>query len=224
MKNLLENNDIPGDLSPMQALNILKGGNFRFINKLNLSRDLLQQVNKTRNGQWPFATILSCMDSRTSAELIFDMGLGDIFSIRVAGNIISTDILGSLEYATAVAKSKLIVVLGHTNCGAVKGACDHVKMGHLTSLLNNIKPAVMMEKTTLNNRTSTNATFVNEVAKLNAINSVKSIWESSLIIRQLVDEGNLGIVPAMYDVATGKVTCYEEHGIIKQYNDLHEVA
>lgn len=224
MKNLLENNDIPGDLSPMQALNILKGGNFRFINKLNLSRDLLLQVNKTRNGQWPFATILSCMDSRTSAELIFDMGLGDIFSIRVAGNIISTDILGSLEYATAVAKSKLIVVLGHTNCGAVKGACDHVKMGHLTSLLNNIKPAVMMEKTTLNNRTSTNATFVNEVAKLNAINSVKSIWESSLIIRQLVDEGNLGIVPAMYDVATGKVTCYEEHGIIKQYNDLHEVA
>jgi len=224
MKNLLENNDIPGDLSPMQALNILKGGNFRFINKLNLSRDLLQQVNKTRNGQWPFATILSCMDSRTSAELIFDMGLGDIFSIRVAGNIISTDILGSLEYATAVAKSKLIVVLGHTNCGAVKGACDHVKMGHLTSLLNNIKPAVMMEKTTLNNRTSSNAIFVNEVAKLNAINSVKSIWESSLIIRQLVDEGNLGIVPAMYDVATGKVTCYEEHGIIKQYNDLHEVA
>lgn len=224
MKNVLENNDIPGDLSPMQALNILKGGNFRFINKLNLSRDLLQQVNKTRNGQWPFATILSCMDSRTSAELIFDMGLGDIFSIRVAGNIISTDILGSLEYATAVAKSKLIVVLGHTNCGAVKGACDHVKMGHLTSLLNNIKPAVMMEKATLNNRTSTNAAFVNEVAKLNAINSVKSIWESSLIIRQLVDEGNLGIVPAMYDVATGKVTCYEEHGIIKQYNNLHEVA
>lgn len=224
MKNLLENNDIPGDLSPIQALNILKGGNFRFINKLNLSRDLLQQVNKTKNGQWPFATILSCMDSRTSAELIFDMGLGDIFSIRVAGNIISTDILGSLEYATSVAKSKLIVVLGHTNCGAVKGACDHVKMGHLTSLLNNIKPAVMMEKTTVNNRTSTNATFVNEVARLNAINSVKSIWESSLIIRQLVEEGNLGIVPAMYDVATGKVTCYEEHSIIKQYNNLHEVA
>jgi carbonic anhydrase len=126
---------IPHEISPLGALRILKEGNFRFVNNLKKNHDLLEQMNQTKDGQWPFAAILSCMDSRTSAELIFDQGLGEIFSIRIAGNVISENVLGSLEYALAVAGSKLIVVLGHTNCGAIRGACDNVELGHLTTLL-----------------------------------------------------------------------------------------
>ena len=125
------------------AMEILQEGNGRFIKNLKAQRDLLEQVNDTREGQWPFATILSCIDSRTSAELVFDQGLGDIFSIRIAGNIVNTDILGSMEFACKVAGSKLIVVLGHTKCGAVKGACDHVEMGNLTELLSKLQPAAL---------------------------------------------------------------------------------
>src|SRR6187402_3978726 len=132
-------------LTPDLALQILKDGNKRFLNNLKANRNLLQQVNETSEGQFPFATILSCIDSRTSAELIFDQGLGDIFSIRIAGNIVNTDILGSMEFACKVAGSKLIVVLGHTKCGAVKGACDHVEMGNLTELLSKIQPSVYAE-------------------------------------------------------------------------------
>ena len=137
-------------LTPRMALDILKEGNDRFVKNLKAQRDLLGQVNATRDGQWPFATILSCMDSRTSAELVFDQGLGDIFSIRIAGNIVNTDILGSMEFACKVAGSKLIVVLGHTKCGAVKGACDHVEMGNLTEVLAKLQPAVYAERETLN--------------------------------------------------------------------------
>ncbi|MCC7324371.1 MAG: hypothetical protein IT358_11100, partial [Gemmatimonadaceae bacterium] len=129
------------------ALEFLREGNRRFVNNLKANRDLLQQANLTRDGQWPFATILSCIDSRTSAELIFDQGLGDIFSVRIAGNIVNTDILGSMEFACKVSGSKLIVVLGHTSCGAVKGACDHVEMGNLTELLAKLQPAVYQERT-----------------------------------------------------------------------------
>ncbi len=127
-------------ITPREALEILIKGNDRFINNIKAHRDLLEQVNETRDGQWPFATILSCIDSRTSAELIFDQGLGDIFNIRIAGNIANTDILGSMEFACKIARSKLIVVLGHTKCGAVKGACDHVEMGNLTELLSKLQP------------------------------------------------------------------------------------
>ena len=129
-------------ITPAKAIEFLKEGNERFVNNLKANRDLLQQANETRDGQWPFAVILSCIDSRTSAELIFDQGLGDVFSIRIAGNVVNTDIIGSLEFACKVAGSKLIVVLGHTSCGAVKGACDHVEMGSLTELLAKIQPAV----------------------------------------------------------------------------------
>src|SRR5918998_2374789 len=122
-------------ITPKQALEILKEGNKRFMHNLKVNRNLLQQVNETRDGQWPFAVVLSCIDSRTSAELIFDQGLGDVFSVRIAGNIVNEDILGSMEFGCKVAGSKIIVVLGHTKCGAIKGACDHVEMGHLTSLL-----------------------------------------------------------------------------------------
>ena len=146
-------------LTPRMAMNILREGNERFIRNLKQQRNLLEQVNDTRDGQWPFATVLSCIDSRTSAELIFDQGLGDIFSVRIAGNIVNTDILGSMEFACKVAGSKLIVVLGHTKCGAVKGACDHVEMGNLTELLSKIQPAVYQENVTKKDRTSANYTF-----------------------------------------------------------------
>jgi carbonic anhydrase len=135
-------------ITPEKALEYLKEGNERFINNLKVNRNLLQQANDTREGQWPFAAILSCIDSRTSAELIFDQGLGDIFSIRIAGNVVNTDIIGSLEFACKVAGSKLIVVLGHSNCGAIKGACDHLEMGNLTELLSKIQPAVYQETLT----------------------------------------------------------------------------
>ena len=164
---------IPQDLSPAGALKILKEGNDRFIKNLKINRNLLKQMNDTKDGQWPFAAILSCMDSRTSAELIFDQGLGDIFSIRIAGNVITQGILGSLEYATALAGSRLILVLGHTKCGAIKGACDDVKYGNLTSLLDRIRPSVD-KVTTTGSGASEEPEFLNEVALTNVHNSVPS--------------------------------------------------
>lgn len=197
-------------LTPRTALEILKEGNARFIKNLKAHRDLLGQVNDTREGQWPFATILSCIDSRTSAELVFDQGLGDIFSVRIAGNIVNTDIIGSMEFACKVAGSKLIVVLGHTNCGAVKGACDHVEMGNLTELLSKIQPSVYQEKTTKENRTSKNKDFVENVALINVKRSVEQIIERSYILEQMLEKGEIGIVGAMYDVKSGVVEFCEE--------------
>ena len=154
-------------ITPLKALQFLKDGNERFIQNLKFNRNLLEQVNDTRDGQWPFAVILSCIDSRTSAALIFDQGLGDIFSVRIAGNIVNDDILGSMEFGCKVAGAKIIVVLGHTKCGAVKGACDNVEFGNLTGLIAKIKPAVDGELTTVDNRNSGNASFVENVAALN---------------------------------------------------------
>lgn len=208
-------NKIIHDLTPRQALQRLKEGNFRFLNNLNKNHDLLEMVNETKDGQWPFAAILSCMDSRTAVELIFDQGLGDVFSIRIAGNVVGTNILGSLEYATAFADSKLIVVLGHTGCGAVKGACDHVQAGNLTSLLSNIQPAVDQVQHIKGERNSQNKEFVEAVAIENVKQSVRQILEQSSIIRALVDEGKVGIAPAIYDVANGKVTFLEPDAVIK---------
>lgn len=206
---------IPEDISPAGALQRLKEGNFRFVNNLKLNRDLLEQMNETKDGQWPFAAILSCMDSRTSAELIFDQGLGDIFSIRIAGNVITPGTLGSLEFATAVAGSRLILVLGHTSCGAIKGACDDVKLGNLTSLLKKIKPAVAGVTTVGGPRDSSNPEFVDKVAEINVYNSVEKILENSEVIRDLVQEGKVGIVPAIYNVATGMVIFLEQKASIK---------
>ncbi len=197
-------------LTPRMALDILKEGNGRFIKNLKTQRDLLAQVNDTREGQWPFATILSCIDSRTSAELIFDQGLGDIFSIRIAGNIINTDILGSMEFACKLAGSKLIVVLGHTKCGAVKGACDHVEMGNLTELLAKLQPAVYQEKETKKDRTSDNYVFVENVSTINVKRNVKNIIERSFILEQMVENRQIGVVGAMYDIETGVVEFYED--------------
>ncbi|MBF6641992.1 carbonic anhydrase [Flavobacterium sp. J49] len=213
MKTL--NKELQASISPRKALELLKNGNNRFVSNLQAHRNLLEQVNDTRDGQWPFATILSCIDSRTSAELIFDQGLGDVFSVRIAGNIVNTDILGSMEFACKVAGSKLIVVLGHSKCGAVKGACDHVEMGNLTELLSKIQPAVYQEKETKDNRNASNAVFVENVAEINVKRNVKNIIERSFILEQMIENGEIGIVGAMHNIETGEVTFYEDSQYIK---------
>lgn len=210
-----QSKEIQQHTTPRMALEILKDGNQRFVKNYKANRNLLQQVNDTRDGQWPFATVLSCIDSRTSAELIFDQGLGDIFSVRIAGNIVNTDILGSMEFACKLAGSRLIVVLGHTKCGAVKGACDHVEMGNLTELLSKLQPAVYSEKETLTERNSKNAQFVENVAKINTKRSVKSIIERSFILEQMLENGEIGIVGANYDVESGVVEFYDDTLYIK---------
>ncbi|HET8809758.1 MAG TPA: carbonic anhydrase family protein [Flavobacteriaceae bacterium] len=194
-------------ITPEKALQFLKEGNLRFQNNLKTHRNLLEQINETREGQFPFATILSCIDSRVSAELIFDQGLGDIFSIRVAGNIINEDILGSMEFGAKLAGSKLIVVLGHTRCGAISGACDDVKLGNLTHLIDKIKPAVnaVEEPTNPANRNSQNTEFVGRVAEKNVQLTIKDIREQSEVLRQMEKEGTVKFAGAMYDVSTGKV-------------------
>jgi carbonic anhydrase len=198
-------------MTPEKSLQYLKEGNLRFQNNLKANRNLLEQVNATSDGQFPFATILSCIDSRVSAELVFDQGLGDIFSIRIAGNFINTDILGSMEFASKVAGTKLIVVLGHTSCGAIKGACDNVEMGNLTSMLSKIKPAV--QAVTLpaepKFRTSSNSDFVDEVAAVNVKIAMKNILNQSEILAEMVKNGEIKIVGGMYDIQTGAVDFYE---------------
>ncbi len=214
------NKELQEKITPYQALEILKSGNKRFVQNLKENRNLLEQVNETRDGQWPFAVILSCIDSRTSAELIFDQGLGDIFSIRIAGNIINDDILGSMEFACNVAGSKFILVLGHTKCGAIKGACDHVKMGHLSTLLNKIEPAIREETTTTENRHSGNAEFVENVARINVRRSMQEILNRSSILREMVEEGKIGICGGMYDVANGAVEFYENIAMANQASEI----
>jgi len=218
MKTL--NQEIQSKITPRQAMEILQKGNERFINNYKANRNLLEQVNQTSVGQYPFATILSCIDSRISSELIFDQGLGDIFSIRIAGNIVNTDILGSMEFACKLAGSKLIVVLGHTKCGAVKGACDHVEMGNLTELLSKLQPAVYEEKETTGNRNSQNGKFVENVASINVRRTVKNVIERSFIIEQMVENGEIGVVGAMYDVETGKVEFYDDVMYIKDEQNI----
>ncbi len=199
-------------MTPEKALQVLKEGNLRFVSNLKTNRNLLQQVNETRDGQWPFAVVLSCIDSRTSAELIFDQGLGDIFSIRIAGNIVNTDIIGSIEFACKVAGSKLIVVLGHSKCGAIKGACDHVEMGNLTELLSKIQPAVYLETKTdeSGERNSRNPEFVENVANLNVRRSVKTIVDRSYILEQMIESGEISIIGAKHNLDTGLVEFYED--------------
>jgi carbonic anhydrase len=208
MKTLTK--EMQNAITPTMAMDILKEGNKRFVNNLKVNRNLLQQANETSDGQHPFAVILSCIDSRTSAELIFDQGLGDIFSVRIAGNIINEDILGSMEFGCKVAGAKIIVVLGHTKCGAVKGACDHVEMGNLTALLSKIQPAVDGEKTEIENRNSGNNEFVEKVSKLNVKRTVQSIMERSPILKEMIEGGSLGIVGGTHDITTGEVNFYPE--------------
>ncbi|MDC0177830.1 carbonic anhydrase family protein [Polaribacter sp.] len=198
-------------INPEIAIDLLKEGNKRFKSNTAIKRDLLDQVTDTSTGQYPFATILSCIDSRVSSELIFDQGIGDIFSARVAGNFVNEDILGSMEFACKLAGTKVIVVLGHTACGAVKGACDDAKLGNLTALLSKIKPAVkaVTAPTDSNLRNSSNIDFVNKVAEKNVIMTLDTIRAQSPVLKEMEEEGSIKIVGAMYDIKEGTVTFYE---------------
>ena len=197
-------------LTPEKAIELLKEGNQRFVSNLKMNRNLLQQVNETSDGQHPLAFILSCIDSRTSAELIFDQGLGDIFSCRIAGNVLNEDILGSMEFACKVAGSKVVVVLGHTRCGAIKGACDDVKLGNLTALLSKVKPAIDAEVSTRSNRNSSNPEYVEHVANLNVKHVIRQTTEQSPVIAEMIRNGEIALVGGMYDVETGVVEFYDE--------------
>ncbi len=212
MKTLTK--EMQASITPAMALDLLKEGNKRFVNNLKAHRNLLEQANETSDGQHPFAVILSCIDSRTSVELIFDQGLGDVFSVRIAGNIINEDILGSMEFACKVAGSKMIVILGHTKCGAIKGACDHIEMGNLTALLSKIQPAVFNEKTETENRHSGNDKFVEKVSTINVKRTVQAILERSPILKEMIASGALGIVGGTHDITTGEVSFYQDTLIV----------
>lgn len=198
-------------MTPEKSLQYLKEGNIRFQNNLKANRNLLEQVNDTSEGQFPFATILSCIDSRVSAELVFDQGLGDIFSIRIAGNFVNEDILGSMEFACKLAGTKLIVVLGHTSCGAIKGACDDAKLGNLTNMLAKIKPAVeaIKEPEDINFRNSKNSGFVDNVATKNVYLTIDRILKESPVLAEMQNTGEIKIIGAMYDINTGAVDFFE---------------
>ncbi len=198
-------------MTPEKSLEALKEGNKRFQNSLKADRNLLEQVKDTSTGQYPFATILSCIDSRVSSELIFDQGIGDIFSARVAGNFVNEDILGSMEFACKLAGTKVIVVLGHTACGAVKGACDDAKLGNLTAMLSKIKPAVnaITEPQDQSLRNSGNIEFVNNVAEKNVHLTIDRIMAESSVLAEMVGNGEIKIVGGMYDIHTGAVNFYE---------------
>jgi carbonic anhydrase len=193
-------------ITPQKALQMLKDGNSRFVQGNMLQRNLMQQVKATAGGQFPFAAIVGCIDSRVPNELIFDLGIGDIFSLRVAGNVVNDDILGSLEFACAAAGAKLIVVLGHTECGAVKGACDDVVLDNLTQTLAKIKLAVKAVSGYDSNRTSKNKQFVQAVTDKHVEQTVQRIGRRSPILWGMINNGKIGLVGAMYDVHNGKVT------------------
>jgi carbonic anhydrase len=193
-------------LSPDQALDRLEEGNSRFLNGTRVNCDLMAQVKATASGQAPFATVVGCVDSRVPPELVFDQGIGDIFVARVAGNFVNTDIIGSLEFATQLVGSKLIVVLGHTDCGAVKGAVDDARSGNLTATLANIRPAVLKTKGIEGTQDSRNKKLVQAVAEQNARDAAAMLLARSDILRLLVTEGKLKVVAAMHDISTGKVS------------------
>jgi carbonic anhydrase len=196
-----------------EVLKRLKDGNGRFVADKPTQRNYLKQVLDTSAGQFPLATIVSCIDSRAPAEILFDQGIGDVFNARVAGNIVNEDILGSLEFASKVAGSKLVVVLGHTSCGAIKGACDDAKLGNLTALIGKIKPVV--NKTALDitgDRSSKNYKFVEMVAEANVHATVQNIRDKSPVLKEMEQKGEIKIVGAMYDVKTGKVAWYDMPG------------
>jgi carbonic anhydrase len=194
------------NMTPEQALSALKDGNERFVNGKMLQRDLMAQVRATASGQYPFAVVLGCIDSRVPPELVFDQGIGDIFSPRIAGNFADTDIIGSIEFATKLSGAKLVVVLGHTECGAIKGACDNVRLGSLTQTLSNIAPAVYAVKDICDDRTSGNKAFVQKVANENVRLTVQALTERSAVLKDLVVRNRLKLIGAMHDVATGRVS------------------
>ncbi len=194
--------EIQENLTPKCAHDILVQGNKRFVMNLKAQRNLQEQVFETSQGQFPFAVILSCIDSRAPAELVFDQGIGDIFSVRVAGNIINEDILGSMEYACKVAGSKIVVVMGHSKCGAVTAACNHVELGNITALLGKIQPVVEAVNV---DTSDMHDDVIEEVAHLNVEHSINRIRKESEILAEMEEKGEIEIVGAMYDVSTGLV-------------------
>ncbi|MCH1538352.1 carbonic anhydrase family protein [Flavobacteriaceae bacterium] len=198
-------------MTPQSSLDALIAGNERFVSGTQVNRNLNTQVEQTSGGQYPFATVLHCIDSRVSAEHIFDQGIGDLFSIRIAGNFVNEDILGSMEFACKLAGTKVLVVLGHTACGAVKGACDHARLGNLTALINKLEPAVdaVESPADADLRNSSNIDFVNDVAAKNVEMTIDNIRSRSSILAEMETKGEIKIVGGMYDIATGKVSYYE---------------
>jgi carbonic anhydrase len=197
-------------MTPQIALTLLKEGNKRFISNLRINRDHLEMINITAEKQFPFAAILSCSDSRTAAEFVFDQGLGDIFSIRLAGNIASRNAVGSMEYACKHLGSKLIVVLGHTNCGAVRAACDDFRLDNLNDLLDHIRLAIMSEKKTKKDRTADNKNFLKSVTNQNVLHNIEVVMERSAILRQMMREKQISIIGGVHDLETGKVQFLEK--------------
>ena len=198
-------------LTPAQALALLEEGNERFASGQMIHRDLPAEIKVSSKGQYPFAAVVTCLDSRTSPEFMFDQGLGSLFSARVAGNVINDDILGSLEFATKVSGAKLIAVIGHTNCGAIKGACDDVQLGHLTSLLARIQPAVNAVQTAPGEpRTSKNHDFVEKVAEMHVRLTLQAIRDQDPILNDLIERGQIGLVGGIYDLETGRVTFFKD--------------
>lgn len=198
-------------MTPRLALDALKTGNDRFLRGNQVTRNLNAQVDETSGGQYPFATVLHCIDSRVSAEHVFDQGIGDLFSIRIAGNFVNEDILGSMEFACKLAGTKVLVVLGHTACGAIKGACDHARLGNLTALINKLEPAVeaVDSPAEADLRNSSNIDFVNGVAAKNVLMTIDNIRSQSPILKEMEADGAIKIVGGMYDIATGNVNFYE---------------
>ena len=196
-------------MTPASVLTMLKDGNKRFLNGESTKRDPADAIKKTAGGQWPYAAVLSCIDSRVPAEIIFDRGIGDLFNACVAGNFVNTDILGSIEYACKVAGSKLVLVLGHTGCGGVKGACDHIELGNITALCKNMYPAVdATESAEGEDRSSGNINFVNRVAANNVKMTIEKMKKDSPLLKEMLDNGEIDIVGGMYDVGSGKVEFY----------------
>lgn len=196
------------NMSPQQVLQRLKDGNQRFMTGKMKNRDLLVQANGTASKQHPVAVVLNCMDSRTPPEIIFDQGIGDVFAIRIAGNIQNDDILGSMEFGTQLAGAKLIAVIGHTSCGAIRGACQQAKLGNLTALLQKIQPAVTQASKEQNTHDCTNAAYIDQIAKDNVLLVIKQIKTQSPTITKLIKEGKIDIVGGIQDLATGEVTFF----------------
>ena len=202
MKTLTK--EAQSNITPALALKILKEGNKRFLNNATINRDLNLQVEQTSTGQYPFACILGCIDSRVPSELVFDQGFGDIFNVRIAGNFVNTDILGSMEFACKVAGSKIILVLGHTKCGAIKGACDHVKLGNLTAMLQNFDD-VLDASEYAGDRSSQNTEFVDLVTHKNIEMTIDKIRKNSPVLSEMEKNCEILIAGALYDVTDGSV-------------------
>jgi carbonic anhydrase len=202
------------NITPNKALELLKEGNQRFVNNTSKNRNLIEEAIKTSEGQKPIAVILSCLDSRSSADIIFDQPIGGVFSARVAGNIVNDDILGSMEFACAASTAKLVMVVGHTSCGAIKGACDDVKLGNLTGLLEKIQPAIdaVKKPTDPEERNGGNDKFVNKVTKKNVILTMDNIRKRSEILNNLEKEGKIIIVGGVHDLSTGEINYIDQDG------------